>query len=100
MPYESTEDLPDSVRKHVPQHGQEIYKEAFNSAEDQYGEEDRAHRMAWSAVKYKYRKDEESGRRVSKISSLPFASSRPVTAGSFYTGQPSRLQPMSQNIHS
>ena len=31
-------------------HAQEIYKEAFNSAEEQYGEEDRGHRVAWSAV--------------------------------------------------
>jgi cation transport regulator ChaB len=34
-------------------------KEAFNSAEDQYGEEDRAHRVAWSAVENKYEKNEK-----------------------------------------
>jgi cation transport regulator len=38
---------------------QEIYKEASNSAEDQYGGEDRAHRMAWSAVEQKYEKNDK-----------------------------------------
>jgi len=46
-------------------HAQEIYKEACNSAEEQYGEEDRAHRVAWSAVEQKYEKN-EMGERVSK----------------------------------
>ena len=46
-------------------HAQEIYKEAFNSAEEQYGEEDRAHRVAWSAVEQKYEKNEK-GEWVSK----------------------------------
>ena len=38
---------------------EEIYKEAFNSTEEQYGEEDRAHRGAWSAVENKYEKNEK-----------------------------------------
>ena len=38
---------------------QEIYKEAFNSAEEQYGEESRAHRVAWSAVENKYEKNDK-----------------------------------------
>ena len=36
---------------------QEIYKEAFNGALDEYGEESRAHRVAWGAVETKYGKD-------------------------------------------
>jgi cation transport regulator len=47
------------VKNNLPKHAQEIYKEAFNSAEDQYGEEDRAHRVAWSAVEQKYEKNEK-----------------------------------------
>jgi cation transport regulator len=43
----------------LPKHAQEIYKEAFNSAEDQYGEEGRAHATAWSAVENKYEKNDE-----------------------------------------
>jgi len=58
MPYKQITQLPDSVKKNLPKHAQEIYKEAFNSAEDQYGEEDRAHRVACSAVEQKYEKNQ------------------------------------------
>ena len=40
MPYKSISDLPDSVRDNVPKHAQEIYKEAFNSAWDEYADKD------------------------------------------------------------
>jgi cation transport regulator len=66
MPYEKLTDLPDSVRDNLPKHAQEIYRAAYNSAEDQYDEEDRRHRVAWAAVKDKYEKDEESGEWVEK----------------------------------
>ena len=59
MPYDKLTDLPDRVRNNLPKHGQEIYKEAFNSAEEQYGEESRAHRVAWSAVENKYEKNNQ-----------------------------------------
>ena len=58
MPYESRADLPESVRKHLPAHAQDIYKEAYNSAWEQYGhDEGRAHRVAWGAVERKYHKN-------------------------------------------
>jgi cation transport regulator len=58
MPYATRRDLPESVRDNLPAHAQDIYKEAFNSAWDEYGhEEERAHRVAWGAVKEKYHKD-------------------------------------------
>jgi cation transport regulator len=47
------------VRNNLPKHAQEIYKEAFNSAEEQYGEESRAHRVAWSPVENKYEKNDK-----------------------------------------
>ncbi len=66
MPYSSISELPDTVRDHVPRHAQEIYREAFNSAWDEYtdagdrrGHESRegaAHKVAWTAVKQKYAK--------------------------------------------
>lgn len=69
MPYKTVGDLPDSVRDHMPKHAQEIYKEAFNSAWDEYGDkserrgsesrEEAAHKVAWSAVKKKYDKGED-----------------------------------------
>ncbi len=55
MPYDSRGELPDSVRDHLPDHAQDIYKEAFNSAFGQNDkDESRAHRVAWGAVKKKY----------------------------------------------
>jgi cation transport regulator len=64
MPYKNRADLPESVREHLPAHAQDIYKEAFNSAWDQYGQdESRAHRIAWGAVERKYHKN-QSGKWV------------------------------------
>jgi cation transport regulator len=78
MPYKSTQDLPARVRNNLPAHAQEIYKEAFNSAWDQYDEpeerrgdatrEETAHRVAWAAVKKTYRKDNRIGEWVEKVS--------------------------------
>jgi cation transport regulator len=45
------------VKNNLPKHAQEIYRAAYNSAEDQYGEEDRAHRVARSAVENRYEKN-------------------------------------------
>lgn len=60
MPYDTLAQLPDSVRENLPKHSQEIYKEAFNSAWEQYDqEEERAHRVAWGAVKEKYEKGDD-----------------------------------------
>lgn len=76
MPYHRLSDLPDSVRDHLPEHAQEIYKEAFNNAWDEYanranrrGDESRevtAHKVAWAAVKRTYRKDLNSAKWVRK----------------------------------
>jgi cation transport regulator len=67
MPYATIEDLPDSVRDHLPDHALDIYRAAYNSAWDQYaepedrrgeaGREETAHRVAWAAVKESYKKD-------------------------------------------
>ena len=58
MPYLSNDDLPVSVRSHLPEHGQDIYREAFNHAWQQYAtdprQEEIAHRVAWAAVKRAY----------------------------------------------
>jgi cation transport regulator len=60
MPYRSIVDLPPGVSEHLPIHAQEIFLAAFNNAFDQYaGRPDResaAFRVAWAAVKRKYRK--------------------------------------------
>lgn len=69
MPYKNVSELPESVRHVLPKHGQDIYKEAFNSAYDQYKDpaerrddadrEEVAHRVAWSAVKKSYEKGDD-----------------------------------------
>jgi cation transport regulator len=67
MPYNSIKDLPVSITKHLPKHAQEIYLKAFNNAWEEYkspasrkdkssSREEVAHKVAWSAVKAKYRK--------------------------------------------
>jgi len=66
MPYSKKSELPDSVRDNLPEHAQEIYKEAFNNAWDEYSDPDKrkggasreeaAHKVAWAAVKKKYEK--------------------------------------------
>jgi len=75
MPYKSNSDLPDSVKEHLPEHAQDIYREAYNNARKQYkdkserkggrSQEETAHAVAWAAVEKKYRKD-KSGKWVSK----------------------------------
>ncbi|MAT99683.1 MAG: cation transport regulator ChaB [Anaerolineaceae bacterium] len=74
MPYQSIKELPDSVKDNLPKQAQEIYKEAFNNAWDQYADpedrrgdasrEETAHRVAWSAVKQEYEK--QNGRWTKK----------------------------------
>jgi len=71
MPYKNERDLPESMQKVLPEHAQKIYLEAFNNAwneyknpEDRHGDasrEETAHKVAWSAVKKTYKKDEKSG---------------------------------------
>lgn len=60
MPYDSVDELPDSVRNNLPGGAQQIYKEAFNNAWDEYSSRDDresvAHKVAWAAVKKQYRK--------------------------------------------
>lgn len=59
MPYKEIEELPDAVKENLPKHAQEIFLAAFNSAKEQYGEEERAFRVAWSAVKRDYEKGDD-----------------------------------------
>jgi cation transport regulator len=59
MPYQQIQDLPDNVKNHLPKHAQEIFRASFNSALEQYGKEESAFRVAWSAVKRDYEKGED-----------------------------------------
>ena len=76
MPYKRIDDLPESVRDTLPEHAQEIYRAAFNSAWEQYdrpeerrggrSHEETAHAVAWSAVEQKYAKDAKTGKWTEK----------------------------------
>jgi len=67
MPYTQKSYLPDRVKENLPSHAEEIYKEAFNSAWEQYDKpqerkddasrEETAHKVAWAAVKKVYEKN-------------------------------------------
>lgn len=66
MPYKNITELPDSIRRHLPKHAQEIYAAAFNNAWEHYRtpdarqgkatREETAHKVAWAAVKQQYEK--------------------------------------------
>jgi len=65
MPYAKKEDLPEAV-KGLPDHGQEIWMAAYNSAAEQYaGDEEKCMATAWAAVKNKYEKNAD-GKWVAK----------------------------------
>jgi len=69
MPYKNNNNLPESVKNHLPAHAQDIYREAFNHAFEQYKDADKrrkddsreivAHKVAWSAVEKKYHKNDK-----------------------------------------
>ena len=54
MPYASNEQLPLSVRRHLPAHAQDVFREAWNHAFARHHDEATAFRIAWSAVKRQY----------------------------------------------
>ena len=69
MPYNSKSELPENVQNVLAAHSQDIYKEAFNSAWDQYKDkedrrvdasrEETAQKVAWAAVKNDYEKGDD-----------------------------------------
>lgn len=64
MPYKINNDLPENITNVLPHHAQDIYREAFNNAWENYecirkrressSREETAHKVAWAAVKKKY----------------------------------------------
>lgn len=69
MPYSNNSELPDNITNVLPEHAQDIFREAFNNAYDEYknpderrgsdSREDVARKVAWSAVKKSYEKGED-----------------------------------------
>lgn len=64
MPYHMLDDLPPAVRR-LPRHAREIFRAAFNVAWQSHAgltaaeQEETAFRIAWAAVKKRYRKSGE-----------------------------------------
>lgn len=58
MPYPSSAELPVSIRRHLPDHAQDIFRAAFNNAYAAHWNDPRreeaARRIAWAAVKRSY----------------------------------------------
>lgn len=59
MPYNNINDLPKQLES-LPNDAKKIFLSAFNSAFDQYKDDDKAFAVAWDAVKKKYKKEGES----------------------------------------
>jgi cation transport regulator len=51
MAYKINQELPKEIRDRLSERAQNFYRAAFNSAIQWYGQEDQAHRIAWSAVR-------------------------------------------------
>ena len=70
MPYKTNKDLPENVINVLPVHAQDIYRAAFNHAWEEYAnpterrgddiQEETAHKVAWTAVKKKYEKIDDT----------------------------------------
>ncbi len=59
MPYDYPDNIPDQI-KALPQGAQKIWVSAFNAALETYeGDEERARKVAWAAVKKKYEKGQD-----------------------------------------
>lgn len=65
MPYKSNQELPTQLKK-LPAEAQTIFRKAFNASFQQYGEE-RARKIAWSAVKKVFEKKEEKWVKKEKL---------------------------------
>lgn len=67
MPYASNADLPENLQRILPEHAQDIYREAFNHAfaahHNDPRQEEAAHRIAWAAVKRSYVKTQDGWAR-------------------------------------
>jgi len=73
MPYKDIQELPQKIRNLLPEHAQKIYVKSYNNAIEEYknpkkrrgGDKTKetaeiiAHKVAWAAVKKKYKKENE-----------------------------------------
>ena len=69
MRYESTSDLPSTMRDVLPERAQGIYLRAYNQAWDEYQEghgylsrDGVAHQRGWTCVQHEYAQDQRTGK--------------------------------------
>jgi cation transport regulator ChaB len=55
VPDKKDEDLPSTIQR-SDEHAQAVYRETLRSAEQEYGDGERAHRTAFAALKHSYEK--------------------------------------------
>ncbi|MBI5797472.1 ChaB family protein [Candidatus Woesearchaeota archaeon] len=65
MPYKKIEQLPKPIQHVLPKRAQTLFMKAFNVAHFEYKNEVIAFKVAWGAVKKKYKKNEK-GKWVKK----------------------------------
>ena len=58
-PWDKNKDLPKSLRDKLPSGAQTIFRLAFNSAIEEYNNEQTSFKVAWTAVKRKYKRNSE-----------------------------------------
>jgi cation transport regulator ChaB len=99
MPKDGDEDLPSTLQK-SPAKAKRTWREAHDSAVDTYGEGERAHRTAYSALKHSFEKKgdrwEPKGRKgpsdpqAKRAAPPPAGHGAPPTAASTPSATPSR----------
>jgi len=72
--YEKKVDLPETLRKVLPDRAQEVYLEGYRRGWEMYNpdttdeldQQSSAHRQGWAAVREEFRKNEETGEWIPK----------------------------------
>ncbi|WP_072013788.1 ChaB family protein [Myxosarcina sp. GI1] len=59
MAYQQLEELPNEVTEKLPQHGQQLFMNAYNAASDDGMDEANATKVAWNSVKNSYAEDKD-----------------------------------------
>jgi len=80
MPYKSISELPKRIRNVLPKKAQRLFLKVFNKAYEKYGETT-AFKIAWAAVKKKYRPS-TSGKWVLNSTGKLISYEKPIDTGS------------------
>ncbi len=59
MPYNKIDELPSQVREQLPEHAQQMFLAAFNSAQSDGMDENAAMQVGWSSLKSMYKQGQD-----------------------------------------